>query len=230
MMDVITLQSVELQVTPERWRFAEAERTAIDQHWQRLVVEKPFLWNGRVLICTRHEIVNACLRALFSETGYASFVAWRDFGWPDRAAVNCFGVPAIVSADGALVMGLMGEHTLNGGQVYPPSGSLEPRDVSAEGTVDIEGSMRVEVREETGLDLGLGRAGQTFAVRDGQRLAVVRRFDMPMPFAEVADTFRRHTAGDAAPELASLVAIRSESDVPPGAMEYVRAIARLIFR
>ncbi len=47
------------------------------------------------------------------------------------------------------------------GKAYPPSGTLEPKDVRPEdGTVDIAGNMRTELLEETGFDLNEARPGE----------------------------------------------------------------------
>ena len=52
-----------------------------------------------------------------------------------------------------LVVGVMGDWTLNAGKAYPPSGTLEPKDVRSDGSVDLYGNMRTELLEETGLEV-----------------------------------------------------------------------------
>ena len=65
--------------------------------------------------------------------------------------MNCFAAPVLRSADGAYLLGVMGAHTANAGQIYFPCGTPEPGDV-VDGRVDLEHSARHELKDETGLD------------------------------------------------------------------------------
>jgi hypothetical protein len=120
----------------------------------------------------------------------------------------------------------MGGHTLNAGQLYPPSGSLEPRDVLSDGTIDLAGSLAAELQEEAGLEVKAAREGAKLAIFDGQRLAVVQALHFPQSFAEIDEGFRAHVAAEERPELVSLVAIRNASQIdsrmPGFAQEIVR--------
>lgn len=218
------LDAVSLRLADGEWKFALRERPAITRHWQELVVRHPYLWNGRILICTSVSVESRRLEAELVHTDFASFVAWRDWGWPDRTAFNCYGVPAVITSDGAMIMGVMGPRTLNRGMIYPPSGSLEPRDIGADGLIDIEGSMKVEFQEETGIDLGCAAPAGLIAAFDEQRMAIVRRFDLPMSFAAVEEHFARHIADDPEPELAAVKPVRSIDDIEPGMLGYVKSL------
>ena len=143
----------------------------------------------------------------FLETDFKSVIAWRDWGLPDPSVINCFGVPAVFSSDGALLIGVMGHWTLNGGRAYPPSGSLEPRDVMPDGRVDVLGNMRTELLEETGLDLAEARPGPMVAIFDGPRLAIVQRHDFSLSFAAMEQRFADQAAVDPHPELERIEAI-----------------------
>lgn len=220
------LCGLDLRLGAVAWAFASAERQRIDAHWRTCVTANPHLWNGEVLICMAADVQDGVLSARFAATDYASFVAWRDWGWPDRGVRNCFGVPAAISADGALLFGIMGPSTLNGGMVYPPSGSLERRDVRSDGTVDIRGSMHIELAEETGLDAAVARPGALLAIFDDQRLAVVEELVFPHGFAALEETFLRHTRDDPNPELVGLEAIRSASQIDSRMPGYAQEIVR----
>ena len=190
------------------WPFAEQHRARIDAHWAQVTAAKSTLWNGAALICTGATVEEGILTARLVETDYASFVAWRDWGRPDASVCNLFGVPAAITADGALLMGVMSGWTLNAGMVYPPSGTLEPKHVRADGTVDLRASMRDELMEETGLDLAAAIEGEMIAVFEGPRLAVAQRFDLALGFAEVERRFAAHRAAEAEPELERVEAVR----------------------
>jgi 8-oxo-dGTP pyrophosphatase MutT (NUDIX family) len=211
---------------PGSWGFANAERKAIDDHWRKLSESNPRIWNGEVLMCTAATVDDRVLSACFVTTDFASFIAWRDWGWPDRGARNCFGVPAVMSADGALLLGVMAATTLNAGRVYPPAGSLEPKDVNEVGEVDLQRSMAEELLEETGLDLAEARPGPLLAIFEGQRLAVVRRFDFNLSFAAMEDRFAAHRAAQAHPELDAILALRSRSQIDSRMPDFVHEITR----
>ena len=88
--------------------------------------------------------------ASYFETDFASFLAWRDWGFPDKGVFNGFGMGALLSQDGAFALGEMGQHTANAGRIYFPAGTPDLDDVRGE-ALDIEGSVAREVEEETGL-------------------------------------------------------------------------------
>ena len=119
--------------------------------------------------------------ASYFETDFASFLAWRDWGFPDPAVFNGFGMGALRCADGAFVLGEMGQHTSNAGRIYFPSGTPDLDDIR-DGTVDISGSVARELEEETGLappTIAATRIGT--ASPPGTAVAMIRilRVDMP---------------------------------------------------
>ena len=63
---------------------------------------------------------------------------------------DCFSAAAIQSSDGAFLLGVMGSHTFNAGKAYFPCGTPDPNDIIG-GKVDLELSVRRELKEETGL-------------------------------------------------------------------------------
>lgn len=226
MNGVVPITGLDLRLSERGWDFADAERKAIAAHWQELVTAKPGLWNGTVLLCREAEVAGGVLSARFMVTDYASFVAWRDWGRPDTSVWSCFGVPLVISADGGLLIGVMGGWTLNAGKAYPPSGSLEPRDVMPDGTIDLPGSMATELHEETGLVLAEAVPGEMVAVFDGPRIAVVRRHVFPHPFAVIETRFHHHAATDPHRELERIEAVWNSSQVDPRMPPYAVSIIR----
>ena len=104
-----------------------------------------------------HQIVeHGVLRGEYLETDYASFAAWQHWGRPPAGVRDCFGAAAILTADGAFLLGVMGPHTLNAGEIYFPCGTPDPADI-IDGKVDLDLSIRRELKEETGLDIAVGR-------------------------------------------------------------------------
>jgi hypothetical protein len=146
---VVPIERLALRFAPRPWLFADRQRAEIDDYFTKLRMDKPALWNGRILLLHDYAIDGTVFRGEFFETDYASFLAWRDWDIPD-ATVHCFAMGAIKSADGAFVLGIMGDHTANAGSIYFPCGMTDPQ--SVDGTsVNLEANLWREVIEETGL-------------------------------------------------------------------------------
>ena len=173
----------DLRFAPRPWPFADANRAAIDAHFAAKQKANPALWNGRVLLAHEYGVADGVCRGAFLETDFASFNAWRDWGRPPAGIVNCFAAAVLRSADGAYLLGVMGAHTANAGQIYFPCGTPEPGDV-VDGRVDLEHSARHELKDETGLDfedlrararLAFGPAGELGDGRQGAQRAPAGR-------------------------------------------------------
>jgi 8-oxo-dGTP pyrophosphatase MutT (NUDIX family) len=142
--------TLDLAVRPIVWPFAEVRRAEIAAHFAEKQRERPKIWNGRVLLGRDPVFTDGHFTATYFETDFASFLAWRDWGIPDKAVFNGFGMGALRTSDGAFVMGEMAQHTANGGRIYFPSGTPDLDDVRGD-TLDISGSVVRELEEETGL-------------------------------------------------------------------------------
>ena len=146
------------------------------------------------------------LRAEAREDAYSAFLTWRERGFPDIGTAHIFGTALIQSSDGALILGVMGGKTVNAGRFYPPGGSLEPRDVGNDGSVDVEGCIARELKEETGLDSGDAVAGPLLAIFQSPRLCISRAFQFDLTAEQLIAMVRanldgqehRHAVTDAA--------------------------------
>lgn len=220
---VLAIDNLDLAFEPKPWRFAEERREDIDRHFEKLRTDKPGLWNGRVLIMHRHEVRGVTLAGAYLETDFASFIAWRDFDFPDETMRNTFALGAVRGSDGAFLLGVMGDHTANAGRVYFPGGTPDLNDVT--GTrVDLNASVCRELHEETGLDLKAMRAqpGWHLALA-GPRLALIKVFDAAEPVAVIRDRVRHHIASEAEPELADVLVVRSPADLTPDVLPFATA-------
>jgi 8-oxo-dGTP pyrophosphatase MutT (NUDIX family) len=228
MRSIEVLTSTNLLFRQRSWVFADDNRDAIEQAWNKRVHANPCLWNGEVLIAHDVVISNGVLSAGLSKTDYASFLVWRDWGWPDTSVFNLFGMGVVRSRDGALVFGEMASHTANAGIIYPPGGSLEPKDVRPDGRVDLDGSIRDEVREEIGLDVNPDEAGVMFAAIEGQRIAVVKEIASKLSFRQLEAIFADHAAALDMPELSRLVAVRSPMDISDAMPAWAKEVAKTL--
>lgn len=224
------ITSLNLSLRPGIWAFAEAEKTRIKEHWRKLADENTKIWNGDVLICTGTELTGAELTGHFLKTDYASFVAWRDWGWPDRTVSNCFGSAAVLSADGAVLYGRMAGHTLNSGKIYPPGGSLEMQDVGADGQVDIMGSITRELEEETGLKASEAVRGELLAIFDQHRLSVAQVFRFAGTAEALATQVRHYLRSAHEDELSDIEIVSSTSQIDSTMPLYAVALAQYLVR
>jgi len=219
---VVRLARAELRFAPRRWAFAKERRAEIDTHFAGLSRGNPHAFNGRVLMLHTFEIKDAVLRGAYYETDFASFIAWRDWGWPDQSVRNCFGQAALRAADGAFVLGVMAAHTMNAGRIYFPSGTPDPKDVVGD-RVDLDGSVLRELTEETGLtaaDVSLDPGWH--AVLAGPRLAMLKPVRSPLSAEALRARILAHTAAEAHPELADVRIVRGPADLDHMMPEFIQ--------
>jgi 8-oxo-dGTP pyrophosphatase MutT (NUDIX family) len=219
---VVRLARAELRFAPRPWKFAQARRAEIDAHFAGLARDNPHAFNGRVLLLHEFALADGVLRGTYFETDFASFIAWRDWGWPDPSVRNCFGQAALRAADDAYLLGVMAAHTLNAGRIYFPSGTPDPSDVTGD-RVDLDGSVLRELTEEAGLtgaDVTLDPGWH--AVLAGPRLAMLKPVRSPLPAAELRARILAHLAAEAHPELADVRIVRGAADLDDMMPEFIR--------
>jgi 8-oxo-dGTP pyrophosphatase MutT (NUDIX family) len=217
----IAIDGLELDIAPHAWPFAQERRNDIDDHFAALRRSKPELWNGRVLLMKDAAIADGVLRGTYFETGFADFMAWRDWGFPDRAVHNCFSMGALRGSDGGFLLGVMSAFTANAGRIYFPAGTPEPADIVG-GTVDLLGSVLRELQEETGLDPAeFSVAPDWTAVDRGPRLALMKASQADRPAEALREEVLRHLATEARPELADIRIVRSPDDFDPAMPDFV---------
>jgi len=227
---VAALARLELRYEPRPWRFAEARRADIDAYFAEQQRRKPAMWNGRVLLLHEWELNDGLMRGAFLETDFASYIAWRDWGFPDAGVTNCFAQGALRAADGAFLLGVMGAHTAGAGSIYFPSGTPDPKDVT-DGMVDLDGSVLRELAEETGLTAhDVVVAPGWHAVLVGRRIALMKLLQA----AEGADALRakilRHLASEEDPELADIRIVRGPADLDPKMPRFIPTFLREMWK
>jgi 8-oxo-dGTP pyrophosphatase MutT (NUDIX family) len=214
-LPVIPIDHLAFTFEPRSWPFAETRRAAIDAHFAERRAKSPQIWNGRVVLASRYQIVGASLTGACFETDFASFLAWRDWEFPDAGAVNCFAMGALRSRDGAFLLGVMGAHTANAGRVYFPAGTPEPEDV-ANGALDLAGNVVREVAEETGLVADdYAAAPGWHAIPASARLALMKVLAADATALDLQHRMREHIARDQHPELADIRIVREPADFDP---------------
>lgn len=221
--------TLELAVRPIVWPFAEERRDEIAAHFAEKQRERPKIWNGRVLLGRDAVFTDGHLAATYFETDFASFLAWRDWGFPDRAVFNGFGMGALRASDGAFVMGEMAAHTANAGRIYFPSGTPDLDDVR-DGALDIPGSVARELGEETGLTEADYRAEPDWhCVVTGPSIAMMQVLNMTVPGEVARARIEANLAREAEPELSAIHLVRGVSDLTPSMPRFVTAFVEQQF-
>lgn len=209
---VFAVDRLELSFAPKPWAFAAERRAEIEAHFEALKRDKPALWNGRVLLLHHQAVADGVFRGAYLETDYASFSAWRDWGRPQAAVRDCFGAAAVMSADGAFLLGEMGPHTFNAGNVYFPCGTPDPQDI-VDGKVDLDGSVRRELKEETELEAAeLEAAPGWTTVVDGSLIAQIKLLRSAEEAVPLRARMLAHLARERQPELSDIRIVRGTAD------------------
>ncbi|WJR76904.1 NUDIX hydrolase [Bradyrhizobium sp. NP1] len=215
--------TLDLRITPWAWPFARERSAEIDAHFAEKQRERPKLWNGRVLLGRNPVFDGARFAADYFETDFASFLAWRDWGFADAGVFNGFGMGALRGSDGAFVLGEMGKHTANAGRVYFPSGTPDPDDIR-DGRLDIAGSVARETEEETGLTSAEYRAAAHWhCIESSAYVAMIRLLDVDTPGEALRARIEANLARQSHPELAAILLVRSISDLTPAMPRFVTA-------
>jgi 8-oxo-dGTP pyrophosphatase MutT (NUDIX family) len=215
--------TLDLAVRPIAWPFAEERRAEIAAHFAEKQRERPKMWNGRVLLGRDAVFTDGHLAATYFETDFASFLAWRDWGFPDKAVFNGFGMGALRASDGAFIMGEMAQHTANAGRIYFPSGTPDLDDVS-DGALDIPGSVIRELGEETGLTAADYRTQPDWhCVVTGPSIAMIQIINLDMPGDVAQARIEANLAREAEPELSAIHLVRGMSDLTPTMPRFVTA-------
>lgn len=217
----VTALDLTLQKRP--WPFADERRAEIDAHFAAQQRANPSLWNGRVLLGRDPLFAGPRLSANYFETDFASFLAWRDWGFPDKEIFNGFGMGALLTSDGAFVVGEMGRHTSNPGRIYFPSGTPDLDDIRGD-TVDIDGSVMRELEEETGLSAKDCRADADWhCIYTGPALAMMRILRVNASGETLRARLEANLAQQDDPELVAIHLVRSRADLNAAMPRFVTA-------
>jgi len=216
------ITALDLAYEPMAWPFAQARRPEIDAHFAIKAREKP-IWNGRILLARDPVFAGGRFSARYFEADFASFLAWRDWGFPDKDVFNGFGMGALRASDDAFILGEMGQHTSNAGRVYFPSGTPDLDDIR-NGAVDIAGSVEREVEEETGLSTADYRAAAHWdCVVSGVAIAMIRILHVDLTGEALRRRIEANLAGQKQPELSAIHLVRGVSDLTAAMPRFVTA-------
>jgi 8-oxo-dGTP pyrophosphatase MutT (NUDIX family) len=220
---------LDLSFTPQPWRFSEEKRAEIDTFFAELQKQNLAIWNGRVLLMHRHVVREGVFEGGYLETDFASFIAWRRWGSPPAGVRDCFSAAAVVSSDGAVLLGQMGTHTANAGKIYFPCGTPDPSDIVG-GKVDLAWSVERELKEETGMDVRdfSVEPGWTTVV-DGPLIVQIRTLRSDDSADVLRERMLAHLASERQPELSDIHIVRGPRDYTSAMQPFVTAFLDELF-
>jgi 8-oxo-dGTP pyrophosphatase MutT (NUDIX family) len=214
---------LDLKYRPWAWPFVIERRADIAAHFAGLQIEKPELWNGRILLARNPVFNGDRFSAEYFEADFASFLAWRDWGFADKGVFNGFGMGALRGNDGTFLLGEMAAHTANAGRIYFPAGTPDLDDLRG-GTVDIAGSVARETEEETGLTAADYRADARWnCVVYGSLIAIIKILEVDMPGEALRARIEANLATQRSAELSAVHLVRDQRDFNAAMPRYVTA-------
>jgi 8-oxo-dGTP pyrophosphatase MutT (NUDIX family) len=221
--------TLELAFKPAPWAFADERRAEIDAHFAHQQRKTPEIFNGQVLLGRNPVFTPGVFTAEYFETDFASFLAWRDWDFPDKSVFNGFGMGALRASDGAFVLGEMAGNTANAGRIYFPSGTPDLDDLRGT-TVDLAESVVREVEEETGLTPADYHAADDWhCVVTGSAIAMMRILDVALPGEALRAKMETNLAEQASPELSAIHLVRTTRDFTPAMPLFVTAFIEAQF-
>jgi 8-oxo-dGTP pyrophosphatase MutT (NUDIX family) len=201
-----------LQVSNKRWTFAEQNEHPIAEHWQERSSRQPAFFNGKVLVMEPPRIEGGKLSSQLLETDFASYLYWRDLGFPETGVRDGFGSALIRARDGEVLLARQRPGHVNGRLLYMPGGFIDRRDVNGDGTVDIDASVAREIDEETGLEVTeFTRRPGYLVTRLGAQVSIAVELVSPLAADELRALLISNISRQSEPELSDFVIF----DAPP---------------
>lgn len=225
------IETLDVRCAARAWPWAEANSRAIDAYWKAATERQPKLFDGPVFMFADVQVEGSTLRAVCFETGFSRLLYAKAKGFPDPLIVNGFAMAALCAADGAFLLGVMGDETANAGQIYFPSGTPDPSDRQRGGALDLMGSVVRELAEETGLQAGDYEVGHGWTlVRDGGFLALCRLIRLADKANEARSRILQSIRHLKEQELSDIRIVRGPSDIDGSTMpRFVQAYLRWSF-
>jgi hypothetical protein len=208
MVAIKKLSTVSLSVDRTPWAYDQVNHAKIERYWKKAVKENPALHNGDVFMLTKWQFADASLEGTVQPASFAGFLYWREQGFPETGARNCFGSSVLQSKEGHVLFGRMAPHTSTSGLVYPVGGSLSTEDVR-EDRLEIESNISRELEEETGLKPeDAVREEGYICVEEGPRISLAARFLFDCDSSALRQRIKAYLDLSDQPELDEVVVFR----------------------
>jgi hypothetical protein len=213
---IFPVKSLDLAVVAGDHPWVAGHRDQVGRNWNEEIAGNPALFDGQMVFQHQLSFVDGHIRGRAHMVPFSAFLYWRrEMRGP--GGFHLFGLPLVMSADGALIAVRMAETTANPGRVYCAAGSMDADDL-IDGRCDLDHNMRREFKEETALDLADAVADPDYFARHSlNTVTVFRIFRFSLTADAILERIAAHIAADPNPEITSAVAIRNAD---PGAHDY----------
>lgn len=196
------------------WSFALQYASEIERHWQSRVAANPSFFNGTIHLLTDYQLSNSHFRGELIPVSFASFLYWRENGFPDKTVRDCFGSALIVSHEGTVVLGRQAPGNINSGKTYLPGGFIDERDVLGAGKVDLHASVARELKEELGFDHANFTIGRhIYLTFDEQLLSMALEYRSPDDTETLLAKATSHISKEEKPELEAVVGVSTKREL-----------------
>jgi len=220
---VFPVSRIDLAVLPGEHPFHLRELEAARENWVKEIDANPALFDGRMVFQHRLSLADGVIKGEAYITPFSTFLWWRK--QRERGGFHLFGFAVAVSSDDAIIAIRMAPHTANPGQIYCAAGSMDEYDI-VDGRCDVEGNMRREVQEETGLDLNDAVAEPGYyGTHVNRSVTVFRVFRFPWTAEDMLRRIEAHMLVSEEDEVDGVVAIRSAD---PAAHHYSVAMLPIL--
>ena len=216
MTELTPVARLDARLIAHDWAWARDNTARIAANWERRRAATPAIFNGRILMIARMAVEPDGSRATieFFAADYAVLLAHADLGFEDAQVANGFAMGALAGRDGGFLLAEMSAGTANAGRLYFAAGTPDLSDVTADGTVDLAGSILREIREETGLTVGPDALAPGWVIaRHEGRVGFMRGVRLHDSADSVRVRILAHIAAESEPELADVVILRDGADI-----------------
>lgn len=208
------IDSCVLRASTSRWQLASDAAADIEAEWHKVQAGNPNYFNGTIYLVDGLSLGDGALAATLLRSDFASYLYWRERGFPQSGVRDGFGSALIRAGDGAYLLGRQRPGNINSGLTYLPGGFIDDRDVAADGSIDIAASIARELLEETGLtDADVAMLPGYLVTETGAHLSIAKTFSSPLGGAELKSVIERHLAKDAKSELDGVSIISALGDL-----------------
>lgn len=229
-LQVVAISGVQLHVEAGDHSLWVRHQAEIEARWEVETAANPHLFNGQILLQERVFLDGDVLKASGRMTGFSTLLWWRAQAKREQIRL-LFGAAIPVSVDGRVIVIRMAAHTANAGRICFAAGSLDASDIHGN-QCDVLGSMRRELKEETGLDVeDAVEDAQLYAAQSNGRCIVFRPVYFPWTGEEIKQRVAAHMKTETLSEIDEVYALEPQSWLPLAPMmdDFTRLVVETVF-
>jgi 8-oxo-dGTP pyrophosphatase MutT (NUDIX family) len=229
---VTRTERIALRYDAAPFHFPAEMQPAIEAHWIERTREVPELFNGTVHITFDLRIDAGGLTGVCRPITFKEFLHWRDGGDKPKGFIDAFGSAIVRSCEGHILLGRASRHTINAGWAYFFGGFIDVRDQRPDETIDIDGSIIRELREETGLEARtMTRMPGYVLAEDGALLCVAIVLQSRETAAKLQASLLSHARAATEQEIEEIVVIQPTEDLAGRRIKpYAAAVIRSLLQ